>query len=97
MNEAPVQVSSTRCTPGPPYTSTIGGIALGRVEMRRLEQPVVERLAVRGREGAEFGHRVVREIGCVRMVLIQTILEQVGDQAAVGIAQAHLRRLRCGW
>ena len=58
--------------------------------MRGLEYAVVQRLAVRGGDGAELGHRVVRCIGGIRMVLVETILDQVGDQTAVGIAHAHL-------
>ena len=65
--------------------------------MRGLEQPVVERLSVRGRQRPEFRDRVVGEVRCVRMMCIQTILEEVGRPAAVGLMQAHLRRLQCGW
>src|ERR1700679_3669851 len=66
---------------------------VGGVEVRRFEESVVQDLAVGGGQGAEFRHGIVRQVGCVRMLRVQTILEQLSLKLAVRAVQTYLRRL----
>ena len=50
-------------------------------------------LSVCGRERAELGDRVVVEVGRIRVLRVQTVFNEICDEAAVGMAQADLRRL----
>ena len=72
-----------------------GRVALGGIEVQRLEQLVVQRLSVGRREGADLGNGIVRKIGRIRMLRIQSIFQQPGFEGAVRGMQADLRRLAC--
>src|SRR5258708_37075559 len=59
-----------------------------------FEQPIRESLSIGGRESADLGHRIVCKIWRVRMLRIQTILQQLRQEPTVRGMQADLRRVR---
>ena len=71
-----------------------GGITLCRIEMAGLEHLIVQQLAVRCGQRAELRDRIVRQVRCVGMLVIQSVLEKIGKGLAIRTVQAHLRRLR---
>nr|GEU28044.1 chaperone protein DnaJ A6, chloroplastic [Tanacetum cinerariifolium] len=67
-------------------------VFLGRIETGRLGDRVVQRLAVFRLDGAVFGTQVRIEVFRIRMVGVEFVMFEPADHAAVGTADAHLRR-----
>src|SRR5690606_38154062 len=67
-------------------------IAFRRIEIARLEQAVVQGLAIAGEEAAELRFRSATQMTPERMARVEAVLLDPCDSLAVGIVQADLRR-----
>jgi hypothetical protein len=68
------------------------GIALVRVETGGFQHSVVQRLAVLGPQGSELCQRAVRDVGVIRVRLIETVFLDEVDAGPVRTMQAQLWR-----
>ena len=70
-----------------------GRISLRRIEIGRLQDGVVERLAILGLQRAKLGLGMGIEIGGVRVVRIERIFLDPCDELTTGRVETSLRRL----
>jgi hypothetical protein len=67
-------------------------VALALIEPCRFQYAIIECLAVFGLKRTEFDRRSCREVGVIRVRLIEPVLFDVRDARSVCPVQAELRR-----